>query len=248
MGLPHRRAGRGAPGGAASASLAALLMAATASAAAHPHGSLDCAARVQAGPAGLSAIDLTLTLDAASSASLQPRLQAEPDGAAPANKDARLFADLVAGMFRQSGWMLRLQPLGADGEPQATPLALDDPGPATWRRTPQGRLQVSVRLQPETAPAAGLPVPTGYRLACLDPDWYWATGFAGAAQFTVDAPCRAALDAMGSLAEQARTLQSAAQRAGVVGADQAAPGLLDTTAQRAPGGLIHCPTRRISGP
>mgnify|MGYP003375459681 CR=1 FL=1 len=55
MGLPHRRAGRGAPGGAASASLAALLMAATASAAAHPHGSLDCAARVQAGPAGLSA-------------------------------------------------------------------------------------------------------------------------------------------------------------------------------------------------
>lgn len=241
MGLPHRAIRSGTSCGAAGALLAGLLAGWTAAAAAHPHGSLDCAARVQMGPAGLAAIDLTLTLDAASSASLQPRLQAEDSGTAPASKEARMFADLVAGMFRQSGWMLRLQPLGADGEPQATPLALADPAPAAWRRTPLGRLQVSVRLQPETPPAAGTPAPTGYRLACLDPDWYWATGFAGTAQFRVDTPCRAALDAMGSLAEQARALQSAAQRAGVAGADQAAPGLLDTTAQRAPGGLIHCP-------
>lgn len=241
MVAPQRGVGRGAPCGAACTLLAALLAAAAPPAAAHPHGQLDCAARVQMGPAGLVAIDLTLTLDAASSASLQPRLQAEDSGAPPVSQDARRFADLVAGMFRQSGWMLKLQPLGADGEPQSTPLDLTDPGPATWRRTAQGQLEVAVRLLPETAPAPGTPAPTGYRLACLDPVWYWATGFVGTAQFTVDAPCRAELDAMRSLADQAQSLQAAAQRAGLPGADQAAPVLLGTTAQRAPAGLIHCP-------
>ncbi|MDH4393378.1 MAG: hypothetical protein QE285_18390, partial [Aquabacterium sp.] len=74
-----------------------------------------------------------------------------------------------------------------------------------------------------------------------DPTWYWATGFAGAAQFSVRAPCRADLEAMRSMADQAQALQAAAVQAGVLGADQAAPGLLTATGVRAPSGTIRCP-------
>lgn len=207
-----------------------------AAAAAHPHGVLDCAAQVQAGPGGLAAIALTLTLDAASSTALQPRLQARDDGQPPEAREARQFAELLAGLFRQSGWMLALRPLDADGQARGEPLALADPDPARWRRLADGRLQVAVRLQPE-APASG----PAWRLACLDPSWYWATGFAEAAGFAVDAPCRAELDAMGALADQARTLQAAARQAGTAGADTVAPGLLGSSAVRAPAGVLRCP-------
>ena len=217
---------------------AALVGAAATPAAAHPHGTLDCAAQVQAGPGGVSGIALTLTLDAASSAALQGRLQAQDDGSAPPTREARLFADLVSGMFRQSGWMLKLQPLDADGQPQAAALALADPVPATWRRLADGRLQVAVQLRPE---AAAGPAPASHRLACQDPDWYWATGFAEASQFSVAPPCRAELDAMGSLAEQAQALQAQARRAGLPGADRVPDALLGTRDQRAPGGTLHCP-------
>jgi ABC-type uncharacterized transport system substrate-binding protein len=206
-------------------------------AAAHPHGRIDCQAQVDAGPAGLQSIALQLTLDAQSSAALVPRLQFDGQGRLAADKPVRQFADLVAGMFRQGGWMLKLQALGADGEATGPSLDLADPAPAQFSRHADGQVVVAVQLKPE-APAASV---HGWKLACLDPTWYWATGFAGAAQFTVNAPCRADLEAMRSMADQAQALQAAAVRAGVVGADQAAPGLLTAAGVRAPSGSIRCP-------
>lgn len=210
---------------------------AAAAAVAHPHGRLDCQVQVDAGPAGLRGIDLRLTLDAASSASLLPRLQLTDGGGPATSKEGRQFGELVAGMFRQSGWMLKLQPLGVDGEPAGTAVDLADPAPAQFSRTADGLVTVAVRLQPE-APAAA---PHGWALACQDPSWYWATGFAGAAQFSATPGCRADLQAMRDMAEQARALQAAAQRAGVPGADTAAPGLLQAGGVRAMAGTVRCP-------
>ena len=204
---------------------------------AHPHGRLDCQVQVDAGPAGLRAIDLRLTLDAASSASLLPRLQLADDGGPATSKQGQQFGELVAGMFRQSGWMLKLQALGADGEPAGAALDLADPAPAVFHRTADGLVTVAVRLTPE-APAASA---HGWKLACLDPTWYWASGFAGPTQFSTAAPCTAELEPMGNIAEQARALQAAAQRAGVPGADMAAPGLLQAVGVRAPSGTVRCP-------
>jgi hypothetical protein len=96
---------------------------------------------------------------------------------------------------------------------------------------------VAVRLQPEAAATSG----HGWKLSCLDPGWYWATGFAGAPQFSASAPCRATLDAMRDMAEQAQALQAAARQAGVPGADAMAPGLAAATGVRAPAGTLHCP-------
>ena len=205
-------------------------------AAAHPHGRLDCQVQVDASGTGLHRIDLQLTLDAASSASLLPRLQLPDAGGPAATKEGRQFGELVAGMFRQSGWMLKLQPLGADGQTGAA-LDLADPAPAVFARTADGLVQVTVRLQPE-APATSA---HGWKLSCLDPAWYWATGFAGAAQFSTSAPCRATLDAMRDMTEQALALQAAARQAGVPGADAMAPGLLAASGARAPAGTVHCP-------
>lgn len=203
---------------------------------AHPHGRMDCQAQVEAGPAGLVAIALQLTLDAASSASLLPRLQLASDGGPPTSKEGRQFGELVAGMFRQSGWMLKLQALGADGEATGPALDLADPAPARFGRNAAGQVTVAVRLTPELPALSS----HGWKLACLDPTWYWATGFAEPAQFTASPPCRAGLEAMRGMAEQAQALQAAAQRAGVVGADQAAPGLLNAAGVRAPSGTIRC--------
>ena len=205
---------------------------------AHPHGRIDCQALVAADPAGLASIAVRLTLDAVSSASLLPRLQLGDDGQPAASKEARQFSELVAGMFRQSGWMLKLQRLGVDGQAAGPVLDLADPDPAKFGRNPAGQLTVSVRLLAE-APAASA---HGWKLACLDPAWYWATGFASAAEFSTSAPCQATLDAMGNMAEQAQALQRAAQNAGVPGADQAAPGLLSVAGVRAPSGTIRCTT------
>ena len=204
---------------------------------AHPQGRIDCQVQVQASPAGLASIALQLTLDAQSSAALVPRLQFDDQGKLAGDKPVRQFADLVAGMFRQGGWMLKLQALGADGEPAGAALDLADPEPAQFSRQADGLVVVAVQLTPETPAAA----PHGWKLACLDPTWYWATGFASAAQLRVSAPCRADLDAMRGVAEQAQALQAAAVRAGVVGADQAAPGLLTAVGVRAPAGTIRCP-------
>ena len=218
--------------------LAAALTLLASAAVAHPHGRIDCQAQVEANPAGLAAIALRLTLDGASSASLLPRLQLGEDGQPAASKEARQFGELVAGMFRQSGWMLKLQRLGADGQAAGPALDLADPDPATFGRNPAGQLTVSVRLLPDT-PAASA---HGWKLACLDPTWYWATGFATAAEFSASAPCQATLEAMANMAEQAQALQLAAKNAGVLGADQAAPGLLNAAGVRAPSGTIRCMT------
>jgi len=227
------------PAGARLALLAGMLgmLGMAGPAVAHPHGRIDCQAQVTAGPAGLAAIALQLTLDAQSSAALLPRLQLAADGTPAAGKEARQFADLVAGMFRQSGWLLKLQALGADGQATGPALDLADPDPAQFSRHADGRVVVAVQLKPELAAAS----PHGWKLACIDPVWYWATGFAAAAQFSASAPCKAELDAMGSVAEQAQALQDAAVRAGVLGADQAAPGLLSATGVRALAGSIRCP-------
>ncbi|MBC7729716.1 MAG: DUF1007 family protein [Microbacteriaceae bacterium] len=218
--------------------LAAALTLLASAAVAHPHGRIDCQAQVEANPAGLAAIALRLTLDGASSASLLPRLQLGEDGQPAVSKEARQFGELVAGMFRQSGWMLKLQRLGADGQAAGPALDLADPEPATFGRNPAGQLTVSVRLLPDT-PAASA---HGWKLACLDPTWYWATGFATAAEFSASAPCQATLEAMANMAEQAQALQLAAKNAGVLGADQAAPGLLNAAGVRAPSGTIRCMT------
>ena len=203
---------------------------------AHPHGRIDCQAQVQAHPAGLAAIALRLTLDAASSASLLPRLQLSADGPPTASKEARQFGELVAGMFRQSGWLLKLQRLGADGQATGPALDLADPDPAEFGRNPAGQVTVSVRLLADP-PAASA---HGWKLACLDPTWYWATGFATAAEFSASAPCQATLEAMANMAEQAQALQLAAQNAGVLGADQAAASVLNAAGVRAPSGTIRC--------
>lgn len=226
---PWRVAARRWPLGAALTLLASAAVA-------HPHGRIDCQAQVEANPAGLAAIALRLTLDGASSASLLPRLQLSDDGQPAASKEARQFGELVAGIFRQSGWMLKLQRLGADGQAAGPALDLADPDPATFGRNPAGQMTVSVRLLPDT-PAASA---HGWKLACLDPTWYWATGFATAAEFSASAPCQATLDAMANMAEQAQALQLAAKNAGVLGADQAAPGLLNAAGVRAPSGTIRC--------
>jgi ABC-type uncharacterized transport system substrate-binding protein len=207
--------------------------------AAHPHGRIDCQAQVAVGPAGLASIALQLTLDAQSSAALVPRLQFDGQGQLVDDKPVRQFADLVAGMFRQSGWLLQLRALGADGEPGGPALELADPGPARFSRHADGQVVVAVQLQPEAAAIS----PHGWKLACLDPTWYWATGFAGPAQFSASAPCQATLAPMRAVAEQAQALQAAALRAGVLGADQAAPGLLSATGVRAPSGTIRCPAQ-----
>lgn len=215
----------------------AALSASAIAAAAHPHGRMDCLARVDIGPGGLAGVAWQLTLDAPSSAALVPRLQFDGAGRLADDKPVRQFADLVAGLLRQSGWMARLQPLGADGEPAGAAIDLADPAPAQFSRLPDGRVVVAVRLQPE-APAAAA---QGWQLTCQDPTWYWAAGFADATHFSASPPCQAALQAMRSDAEQAQALQAAAQRAGVPGADQAALGLLQAPGVRAASGTIRCP-------
>jgi hypothetical protein len=124
-----------------------------------------------------------------------------------------------------------------DGEPAGTALDLADPAPAVFGRSVDGLVTVAVRLQPEAAAVSE----HGWKLACLDPTWYWATGFAAAAQFSASPPCRADLEPMRSMTEQAQALQAAAQRAGVPGADVAAPGLLQAAGVRAPSGMVRCP-------
>jgi ABC-type uncharacterized transport system substrate-binding protein len=205
--------------------------------AAHPHGRIDCQVQVDAGPAGLQSIALQLTLDAQSSAALVPRLQFDAQGQLAGDKPVRQFADLVAGMFRQGGWLLKLQALGADGDATGPALDLADPGPAQFSRQADGQVVVAVQLKPEVLATSA----HGWKLACLDPTWYWATGFAGPAQFSAGARCRADLEAMRSMADQAQALQATALKAGVLGADQAAPGLLTAAGVRAPSGTIRCP-------
>lgn len=216
----------------------ALLAALPLAAAAHPHGRLDCRAQLRVAPEGLTAVALQLAMDPASSAALAPRLEIGADGQAGASREARRFAELVAGLLRQGGWMLALKPLGADGEPQGPAVDLDDRSPPQFQRDGAGRLLVSVLL----TPLAPVPVPAqGWQLACLDTSWYWATGFATPADLSAGPGCHTALEPMRSNAEQAARLQSAARQAGLDGADTVADGMLSDPSVRAPAGTVRCP-------
>lgn len=217
---------------------------------AHPHGTLDCAVQLGAadGPGAprLGWLALQLTLDAASSQSLLPRIQLE--GAAqpganesPEARQARLFTQMVAGLFRQSGWMLQLR---ADGATAPAP-ELHDPDPPRFTQVADGRLQVSVRLQPQ-ADAQPLAL-DGLEIACRDPVWYWLTGFrqAGQVQLATTAEgtpprCQAQLGELQREADQAQALQSAALRAGSAGADQMAAGLATAEGRRSATATMRC--------
>lgn len=218
---------------------AALLLAWPAVARAHPHGSLDCALTLQARGAQLDAVELRLTLDAASSQALLPRVRLDhPPAAEPPERQVALFTQVLAGLFRQSGWMLQLR--AADAPEPAPATALVNPAPPRLHRTDDERLQLAVRLQP-AADAPALPL-AGLRIACRDPSWYWLAGFTQPAQIVVAHPgCSVLLGELQGLATQARSLQAAARDAGLPGADQMAPALATASGQRAPEAQLHCP-------
>lgn len=240
------------------AAVAAALLAAAAAPQAHPHGALDCALTLGARPAPgapgqalqhLAWLDLALTLDAASSQALLPRLPL--DGAAPpvdaaAARQALLLAQTVAGLFRQSGWMLLLQPAGPAGTP---PLPdLQDPEPPRYSQAADGRLRVQVRLQPAAdAPPIAL---HALQISCRDPVWYWLAGFTTAQAVRVDAAdpnaetqrpaCSVALGELLHQGEQAQALQAAARQAGAPGADQMPEALRQRSDRRAASVRLAC--------
>lgn len=179
-------------------------------AAAHPHGRLECHVALGWHDDGrLAQVAQRLVLDAASSAVLAERLQ---PGAADAPKPVQQFRSLVVGLFRHSGWILDLRPAGGD-----TPVALDD-REAVWSQRPDGRLELALQL----VPTATVPAAAQWSLNCRDPVWYWVAEFpaAGAVQA---AGCAVRLDGPRDAAAEAATLQTAALRAGLAGAERMAP-------------------------
>lgn len=226
------------------------------SASAHPHGAMDCAVHLGLADGRLAWVDLQLTMDAASSQGLLTRVALQGDAAPPPG--GRTFNQVLAGLFRQSGWMLTLQPAAtsdagptsaaappaADQVPQGSQVAqlaqvpLDDPAEPVFSRDAHGRLVVQVRLVPPTPqPAAG-----PWWLACQDPTWYWLTGFTHPSQVSASgAACQADLGELDDAKRQALALQRAAQAAGAPGADQIALPLTDgTLARRTPHAALIC--------
>lgn len=260
----------------------ALLVLAGSGAAAHPHGTLDCAVLAVVSEGRLHTLQLGLTLDAASSGQLQARVQAPVQGqtAAAAPRDPRAqapglprevlaFRSLLAGLFRQSGWMLqaraavpggRADPRAGSDHPDPWRADWSDPHPPQWQLQADGRLQVQVSLQP-----AGGPLPVGgaapLELRCQDNSWYWLARYREPAHVMVQAspaaalaapdrsspdssaagsPCRVALDDWQSAADRARAQQAQARQAGAAGADQMAPGLADDNSSGAALVRLHC--------
>lgn len=213
-----------------------LLLGGAAAATAHPHGRLDCSLRLQADDQGrLQGLDLALVLDAASSRSLAPRLRLDQ----PDDRQGQLFAQMLAGLFRHSGWMLQLRGAKAAEAADAAPaLELQDPDPPRWQALADGRLQLSVALRP----AAGTAPLQGLQIACRDPVWYWLSGFAEAGQIQVaSGHCQARLDGLADAAEQAQALQAAAVQAGAPGADRMAEGLGVGAPRLSPTARLVCP-------
>lgn len=189
---------------------AALLLALGCSAAAaHPHGRLECRVRLAWEGGRLAAVEQRLVLDATSSAALAERLQ---PGVAEVGKPVLLFRDLVLGLFRHSGWMLDLRAAGGD-----VAVALDDRS-AAWQRLDDGRLELALHL----APKAELPASQPWTLACRDPVWYWVAEFSGPAPVQAEG-CQVLLDGPRDAATETATLQAAALRAGLAGAERVAP-------------------------
>lgn len=253
--------------------LALLLLAG--SARAHPHGTLDCTVQARVHGGRLHTLQLGLTLDAASSAQLQPRVQAPPAEPAPAGapeptREVAAFRSLLAGLFRQAGWMLQARAAQADGptrQAETWTSGWADPEPPQWQLRADGRLQVQVTLQP-----AGGPLPVGgaaatlpLELRCQDSSWYWLARYrqpadvvvqaspaaTAAAPLTTPAPqsataaaasssCRVELDDWQRAADRARAQQAQARQAGASGADQMAPGLADDGSSGAALARLHC--------
>ena len=208
-------------------------------AAAHPHGSLDCAVQLGVERDQLTWVEQRLTLDLASSQALMDRLQL--DTAEPA-LPARLFRQVVVGLFRQSGWMLELRPAADTSTTDSgtgAPLVLDDTDDVRWRRDAEGRVVVEARLQVKPSPA---PWPVaGLRVTCRDPVWYWVAGFRKASQLTASgAACTVQAGNAEAAGAQARALQAAALRAGAPNADEVAPGLLDAAEPRMATVQVNC--------
>lgn len=222
---------------------------------AHPHGTLDCAVRLVAerreSGTYLRWVELGLTMDSASSQALAPRItlaDAPPPSDAQTERQQRFTTQNVSGLLRHSGWMLQLRPSGASAE---AAVELDDPEPARWRLNAEGRLQMSVRLQPAAnSPPIAL---TGLEIGCRDPLWYWLAGFASAdalqlAMADDGAPgsvpgqpgCQAWLGPMLAQSTQAQALQLAARQAGAAGADQMPEALRNGAAQRAATAAVSC--------
>lgn len=181
-------------------------------AAAHPHGRLEC--RVQLGwhaDGRLARVEQRLLLDAASSSALADRLK---PGAEDAPKPVQQFRSLVLGLFRHAGWMLELRAAGHEA-----PLALDDRA-AAWQQRPDGRLELVLQLVP-TAPApAPVSAAEAWSVACRDPAWYWVAEFPGP-EAVQAAGCAVQFEGARDAAAEAATLQAAALRAGVAGAERA---------------------------
>lgn len=195
------------------AAAALLLALGCSAAAAHPHGRLECRVRLAWEGGRLAAVEQRLVLDAASSAALVDRLQ---PGVAEAGKPVLMFRDLVLGLFRHSGWMLDLRAVGGDAA-----VALDDRA-AAWRRLDDGRLELALQLAPKgevaTAPQ--------WAIACRDPVWYWVAEFSGPAPVQAEG-CQVRLDGPRDAAAETATLQAAALRAGLAGAERVAPAAAD---------------------
>jgi ABC-type uncharacterized transport system substrate-binding protein len=208
---------------------ALLLALAPLAAGAHPHGALDCSVQAQAHEGQVPALVLALTLDTSSSAQLQGRVRA--DDTDP-SRETRAFRSLLAGLFRQSAWMLHAR---ADG--QARAVDWTDPDEPSWAWRPEGRLQMQVRLQP-----AGGPLPlAGLELRCQDSSWYWLARYRTADAVRIDgAPCRVELDDWQVAADRAREQQAQAQRAGAIGADLMAPGLAEDGSRGAATARLRC--------
>ncbi|MDT7838087.1 hypothetical protein [Aquabacterium sp. OR-4] len=153
---------------------AAGLLLAAAPLQAHPHGALDCALGIvaQAQPDASAApqlawLDLRLTLDPASSQALLPRLPVQgqpPPADASTARQAVVLAQTLAGLFRQSGWMLQLQPAAAPG------VAAPGPGAPTEPRALNTANSASADGAPNAPPAPpALPAPPTLP-ALQDPD------------------------------------------------------------------------------
>lgn len=250
--------------GAVLAGATALLLASAAQA--HPHGTLDCAVQARVADGRVHTLQLALTLDAASSVQLQPRVQADPAGsAAPAEpaREVRAFRSLLAGLFRQSGWMLQARVEAPDQADSTTPEAWAsdwaDPDPPQWQQLADGRLQVQVNLQPAGPPLvlSGSPRPPPLDLRCQDSSWYWLARYrqpadvqvlrapAGAetpvaARAGTGAACQVELDGWQRTADQALGQQAKARQAGAAGADQMAPGLAGDTSRGAARARLRC--------
>lgn len=145
------------------AAVALAWTAAAAAAQAHPHGGIDCRARVQMAGGQLERIEAELRLDAWHAREALALVRDPASGAPDPQRLERLTFALRLQMGRL-GWLLTLR--AGDAE---VPMSAGAP-----RVEVQGD---AVRVQVALAPAAG-PQPAGpWTLQCGDPTFYWLAAF-----------------------------------------------------------------------